>query len=82
MYVKRNRHTYPIQSEEFNLMNDTLRQECIDQMGANLLRQVTILIDNNQFEDADSVFKEWIVNGRDPEDEEYQFLFLNNLNDI
>ena len=47
-------------------MNDTLRQECIDQMGANLLRQVTILIDNNQFEDADSVFKEWIVNGRDP----------------
>ena len=63
-------------------MNDTLRQECIDQMGANLLRQVTILIDNNQFEDADSVFKEWIVNGRDPEDDTYQFLFLNNLNDI
>ena len=60
-------------------MNNKLRQQCIDFMSESLLDTVNHHCESNRVDDAYSVMSEWIVDGKDPEDGEYEFLFIPDL---
>jgi hypothetical protein len=48
-------------------LSDTFASRCYD------------LIEENNIDDADSLYQEWVVNGVDPEDGEYEWCFIPNL---
>ena len=39
-------------------------------------------INNNNIGNSDAIFNEFIVNNVDPEESEYQWMFLEDLNDL
>jgi hypothetical protein len=60
-------------------------QESIDLMGAHLLKQFEHHLAGDEpleedIKDAYSVMNEWVVDGRNPEDGNYEFLFVPYLN--
>ena len=57
------------------------KQHSIDNMGDTLLEKLEAHIKVNNLEEARAIFNEWIVDGDDPEDNEYEFLFLDALVD-
>ena len=57
------------------------KQHSIDNMGDTLLEKLEAHINVNNLEEARAIFNEWIVAGDDPEDNEYEFLFLDALVD-
>ena len=57
------------------------KQHSIDNMGDTLLEKLEAHINVNNLEEARAIFNEWIVDGDDPEDNEYEFLFLDALVD-
>ena len=57
------------------------KQHSIDNMGDTLLENLEAHINVNNLEEARAIFNEWIVDGDDPEDNEYEFLFLDALVD-
>ena len=62
-------------------MNDTKYQEAVDTMGKHLYERLAVLVDENRIQDSDAIYSEWIVDGRDPEDGEYEFTFIPCLID-
>ena len=62
--------------------NETVdKQHSIDNMGDTLLEKLEAHINVNNLEAARAIFNEWIVEGDDPEDNEYDFLILDALVD-
>ena len=61
-------------------MND--KQISVDLMGDHLLKQLTAHVDENKFDYSKAILSEWIVDGQDPEDGEYEFIFINDLTEI
>ena len=57
------------------------KQHSIDNMGDTLLEKLEAHINVNNLEEARAIFNEWMVDGDDPEDNEYEFLFLDALVD-
>ena len=57
------------------------KQHSIDNMGDTLLEKLEAHINVNNLEEARAIFNEWSVDGDDPEDNEYEFLFLDALVD-
>ena len=60
-------------------MNSKQRQSCVDNMSESLFDLVTAHVKLNNPDDAFAVMNEWIVDGKDPEDGEYEFLFIPDL---
>ena len=60
-------------------MNNKQRQSCVDDMANSLFELVTAHAKLNNSDDAFAVMSEWIVDGKDPEDGEYEFLFIPDL---
>tara|TARA_B100001113_G_scaffold303515_2_gene263442 strand:- start:15 stop:200 length:186 start_codon:yes stop_codon:yes gene_type:complete len=58
------------------------RQPLIDSMGDSLLKSITKSVSNDEFENAHALYSEWVVDGVDPEDNDYEFLLLNDLSEI
>ena len=54
------------------------RQYCIDNMGETLYERMVTIAHDSPF-DSISIYEEWIVDGEDPEDNEYKFIFLDNF---
>jgi hypothetical protein len=54
------------------------RQYCIDNMGETLYERMITIADDSPF-DSISIYEEWIVDGEDPEDNGYKFIFLDNF---
>ncbi len=48
-------------------------------MGDTLLEKLEAHVNSNNLKEAHAIFKEWIVDGEDPEDSEYEFLFLEEI---
>ena len=48
-------------------------------MSNSLFDLVTAHVKLNNSDDAFAVMSEWIVDGKDPEDGEYEFLFIPDL---
>jgi len=58
------------------------RQPLIDSMGDSLLKSITRSVGNDELENAHALYTEWVVDGVDPEDNDYEFLLLNDLSEI
>jgi len=54
-------------------------QHSIDNMSETLLQAMHDCVDDKREMDAVSIYEEWIVDGQDPEDGEYEFTFIPNF---
>ena len=62
-------------------MKNSMYQKAVDIMGEHYFNRLSVLVDENRIQDSDSVYSEWVVDGRDPEDGEYEFTFIPCLID-
>jgi len=50
-------------------------------MGETYFNRLTVLVDENRIQDSDAVYSEWVVDGQDPEDGNYEFTFIPALSE-
>ena len=62
-------------------MNQETYQLSVDTMGKHLYERLATLVDENRIQDSDAVYSEWVVDGQDPEDGEFEFTFIPCLSD-
>tara|TARA_B100000035_G_scaffold274741_1_gene251339 strand:+ start:1995 stop:2195 length:201 start_codon:yes stop_codon:yes gene_type:complete len=55
------------------------RETCIDNMGETLYERMKEVANEGRNWDAISLFEEWMVDGKDPEDGDYEFIFIKNF---
>lgn len=55
------------------------QQHSIDNMSDTLMIALQRNADNSNFQEMKAIYEEWVVDGRDPEDGIYQFIFVPNL---
>jgi hypothetical protein len=55
------------------------REYAIDNMADSLFDQMKSLIKVDQQLDALAICEEWLVDGKDPQDGDYKFVFLKNF---
>ena len=55
------------------------REYAIDNMAYSLFEQMTNLIKTSKQLDALAICEEWLVDGKDPQDGDYKFIFLKNF---
>ena len=67
---------------EFIMKTDMNKEFLIDQMGETIFHRFADFMDQHDYETADCLHSEWNVDGVDPEDGEYSFLFLENLTEV
>ena len=61
-------------------MNETPEmQHSIDNMSDTLLKAMHDCVDSERYLDAIALCEEWLVDGKDPEDGEYEFIFIPNF---
>ena len=58
------------------------KQTSVDLMGEHLLQQLTQHVENDNIDLSDAIHSEWVVDGRDPEDGSYEFIFINDLTSV
>ena len=51
-------------------------------MSTHVHKQITELVERYEFDNSDALFAEWVVDGQDPEDGEYEFIFINDLTEV
>jgi hypothetical protein len=61
-------------------MAPELYEHNIKLMSEQLLSQLFEHVEQHDIQSADAIYEEWIVDGKDPEEEDYVFLFIQNLN--
>ena len=54
------------------------KETSLDNMGDSLLEAMKQCIEDDRAKDATSIYNEWVVDGRDPCDGEFEFIFLPN----
>ena len=52
------------------------KETSLDNMGDSLLDAMKQCIEDDRREDATAVYHEWVVDGRDPMDGAYEFIFI------
>ncbi len=55
------------------------RDTSIDNMAESLFERMQKLTNKNRVDDAIAICEEWLVDGKDPQDEDTEFIFMNNL---
>jgi hypothetical protein len=55
------------------------KQTSIDNMSATLFDVMMQHANNGRNFDAIAIYEEWVVDSKDPENGEYEFLFLDNF---
>lgn len=55
------------------------KETSIDNMGDSLLIAIEECVNRGNKGDADAIMSEWIVDGRDPIDGSYEFIFIPNF---
>lgn len=55
------------------------KQVCVDLMSETLFEVFQDCVNNDDVETSVAIYQEWIVDGKDPEDGEYEFMFINDL---
>lgn len=55
------------------------RDTAIDNMAETLFNSMVECADDGRNFDAISIYEEWVIDGVDPQDEDYEFTFMNNL---
>jgi len=62
-------------------MNQETYQTAVDKMGETYFNRLTDLVNENRIADSDAVYSEWVVDGQDPEDGDYEFTFIPCLSE-
>lgn len=66
-------------------MEQSMKQEtyqtAVDKMGETYFNRLSVLVDENRIADSDAVYSEWVVDGQDPEDGNYEFTFIPALSE-
>ena len=57
----------------------TTEQFLIESLSDTFAQRCNILIAQDKLSDARAIYDEWVVNGVDPEGEEYEWQFITNL---
>ena len=57
-------------------------QKCVDKMSHTMLNRNSIANKMGDTVTANAIYDEWVVDGQDPEDEGYSFLFLEDLTQV
>mgnify|MGYP003343126637 FL=1 len=55
------------------------KQHCVDIMRDTYWDAMNECANTNRNWDAISVFEEWVVDGKDPEDDDFEFIFIEDL---
>jgi len=63
-------------------MSDSMKQQCVDEMGEHLFSCYESFLESGEISNAEAVCSEWIIDGRDPEDGTYEFMFINDLTSV
>ena len=59
-----------------------MKQESIDLMSDTLLDRVVDHSDNGDYENVRAIYQEWVIDGVDPIEDDYTFLFLEYINEV
>jgi hydrogenase maturation factor HypF (carbamoyltransferase family) len=54
------------------------REYCIDNMSETLFATMKTAMQEDRNEDAIAICEEWLVDGKDPQDTDYEYIFMNN----
>tara|TARA_E500000178_G_scaffold299555_1_gene307322 strand:- start:3681 stop:3878 length:198 start_codon:yes stop_codon:yes gene_type:complete len=63
-------------------MKKKLYKKCVDKMSNTFLNRNRILHTMGDSVTANAIYDEWVVDGIDPEDSNYDFLFLEDLTEV
>lgn len=63
-------------------MKKKLYRKCVDKMSNTLLNRNSIAHKLGDSATADAIYDEWVVDGIDPEESNYDFLFLEDLTQV
>ena len=63
-------------------MNNTTKQKSVNLMAEHLYQQLAQHVENDNYGNSDAIHSEWVVDGQDPEDGEYEFIFIDYLSQI
>ena len=58
------------------------REQSIDLIAETYYNRMKIAIDNNNPQNAEALCLEWLVDGIDPEDGNYSWMFLQHLDSL
>ena len=61
---------------------DMNKEILIDKMGEAIFERFAHFMDQNDYETANCLHSEWNVDGIDPEDGKYEFLFMADLTEV
>jgi len=59
-----------------------MREESIDLMGDTLLDKLVDHSDNGDYENVHAIYQEWVIDGVDPIEDNYEFLFLEFISEV
>ena len=60
----------------------TCKQTSVDLMGEHLYSMLNSFVDDGNYDNAQALYDEWIVNDVDPENGNYEFMFINDLTEV
>ena len=63
-------------------MKKKLYRKCVDKMSTTYLNRNRILHTMGDSVTANAIYDEWVVDGIDPEESDYDFLFLEDLTEV
>ena len=69
-------------TQTLNLMKKKLYRKSISKMTTTLFNRNKIADKMGDLATANAIYDEWVVDGQDPEDEGYSFLFLEDLTQV
>ena len=60
-------------------MTDQEKQFVVDLMSETLYKEFQKNFDKENFDTSNAIYQEWMVDDKDPEDGEYEFMFIEDL---
>ena len=63
-------------------MRKKLYRKCVDKMSFTLLNRNSIAHTMGDTATAEAIYDEWVVDNIDPENGDYEFLFLEDLTEV
>ena len=51
-------------------------------MGETLFGLFQTACDKGDYATSNAIYEEWMVDGRDPDDGEYEYMFINDLTEV
>jgi len=60
-------------------MTNQEKQDCLDLMSETLFGLFQTAFDKGDYDTSNAIYEEWMVDDKDPEDGNYEFMFIDDL---